>query len=66
MGLRRRMKAVAKRNRTLDSIGQMTRKALTAGKDRRRVDRASPPRGKHKGQSDAADVRVRFPATRKP
>lgn len=26
--------AVAKRNRTLDSIGQMTRKALTAGKDR--------------------------------
>lgn len=41
MGLRRRMKAVAKRNRTLDSIGQMTRKALTAGKDRRRVGRAS-------------------------
>lgn len=35
------MKAVAKRNRTLDSIGQMTRKALTAGKDRRRVGRAS-------------------------
>lgn len=26
--------AVAKRNRTLDSIGQMTRKALAVGKDR--------------------------------
>ena len=25
---------MAKRNRTLDSIGQMTRKALAAGKDR--------------------------------
>lgn len=32
--IRRNRSAVAKRNRTLDSIGQMTRKALTAGKDR--------------------------------
>lgn len=32
--IRRNRSAAAKRDRTLDSIGQMTRKALTAGKDR--------------------------------
>ena len=56
--------AVAKRNRTLDSIGQVTRKALTAGKDRQMGRQGLRFHRRHSTMAKAMRLLFRFESGR--
>lgn len=55
---------MAKRNRTLDSIGQMTRKALTAGKDRQTGRQGLRFHRRHSTMAKAMRLLLRFESGR--